>query len=72
MASAAHRQIILLSAAETAAARQLSRIGRVHKLTVAAVRNVRCGMKICPAWSAVRKTSNIDIDGSDKCCNWFS
>ena len=23
----------------------------------------RCGMKICPAWSAVRKTSNINIDG---------
>jgi len=21
----------------------------------------RCGMKICPAWSAVRKTSNITI-----------
>ena len=32
----------------------------------------RCGMKICPAWSAVRKTSNINIDGSDKYCNWFS
>src|SRR6218665_1427689 len=32
----------------------------------------RCGMKICPAWSAVRKTSNINIDGLDKCCNWFS
>src|SRR6218665_101344 len=32
----------------------------------------RCGMKICPAWSAVRKTSNINIDGSYKCCNWFS
>ena len=24
---------------------------------------VRCGMKMCPAWSAVRKTSNINIDG---------
>ena len=23
----------------------------------------RCGMKMCPAWSAVRKTSNINIDG---------
>src|SRR6218665_647920 len=33
---------------------------------------IRCGMKICRAWSAVRKTSNINIDGSDKCCNWFS
>src|SRR6218665_1265017 len=32
----------------------------------------RCGMKICLAWSAVRKTSNINIDGWDKCCNWFS
>src|SRR6218665_2609027 len=32
----------------------------------------RCGMKICPAWSAVRKISNINMDGSDKCCNWFS
>ena len=24
---------------------------------------IRCGMKMCPAWSAVRKTSNINIDG---------
>src|SRR6218665_894372 len=25
-------------------------------------RLIRCGMKICPAWSAVRKTSNININ----------
>src|SRR6218665_1576615 len=24
---------------------------------------IPCGMKMCPAWSAVRKTSNINIDG---------
>src|SRR6218665_129102 len=35
-------------------------------------RTGRCGMKICPAWSAVRKTSNINIDVWNKCCNWFS
>src|SRR6218665_2457700 len=27
------------------------------------IRYGRCGMKICPAWSAARKTSNINIDG---------
>ena len=26
-------------------------------------KHCRCGMKICPAWSAVRKTSNINING---------
>src|SRR6218665_3923687 len=30
----------------------------------------RCGMKMCPAWSAVRKTSNINIDGSDNALDW--
>ena len=34
------------------------------QLIDAAKTHCRCGMKMCPAWSAVRNTSNINIGGT--------
>src|SRR6218665_3560484 len=58
MVSAARRQIIGGGSAPINKNRR-----RGPQIVGGAAPRGRSGMKMCPAWSAVRKTSNINIDG---------